>query len=99
MRQERIELAVPDGVGAGAPEKVERHTGITLLITAAALGGGTLDLMGSIDGAAFFQIDSTISAVGFVTVVETLDSMRIDRVSGASSGEAVDLLAFDQRTQ
>lgn len=97
-RQEKIELAVPDGVAAGVPEKVERHTGITILITTAALGAGTLNLMGSLDGAVFAQVGATISAAGFVTPVGSFDSLRIDRASGASSGEAVDLLAFDQRT-
>lgn len=99
MRQEAIELAVPDAVGNGSPEKVERHTGITLLITVAALGGGTLNVMGSIDGVAFFLVDSTITDAGFVTVAESLNAIRIDRVSGASVSQVVDLLAFDQRTQ
>ncbi len=97
-RQERIELAIPDGVAAGAPQKVERHTGITLLITAANLNGGTVNVMGSLDGAIFAQVGATVSAAGFVAVAESLDSIRIDRATGTSVAQVADLLAFDQRT-
>ena len=98
-RQEKIELVIPDAAGPGTPSIVDRHRDKTILITVANLGGGTLNILGSMDGFAFFQIGSTIAAAGFIAISETLKSIRIDRVTNSSVGEVADLLAFDDRTQ
>ncbi len=98
-RQERIELAIPDAVGAGAPQVVDRHRDKTLLLTAANLNGGNVNVLGSLDGTDFLQIGATVSAPGFVNIVETVAQLRIDRATGSSTGQVADLLAFDERTQ
>ena len=101
MRQEAFELAVPDAVGPGTPVRVDRHSGITVMILAADLNAGTLNLMGSMDGTNFDQIGATIAAAELNTDAANLAlfSVRIDRATGTSSGRVVDARAFDQRTQ
>lgn len=98
-RQERIILKVPNGAGAETAQVVDRHNGITILFTTAAIGGGTLQIEGSIDGSAFAQVGSDVSAAGFVSVSETLQWIRLRRTAGSSTDETVELLAFDQRAQ
>lgn len=101
MRQEAFELVVPDAAGPGTPVIIDRHSGTTVMIVAADLNGGTLNLMGSLNGTDFDQIGATIAAaeLNIDAADLALFSIRIDRATGTSVGRVVDVRAFDQRTQ